>query len=295
MHVAVTGASGFLGTAVRRRLMTTPGLRVTGLGHRHGGADVVALDLRDAAAWRAWLRAEAPDVVVHSAAYRDPDFCEQHPEDAEALNVVPARVLAETLPAGARLVFISSDYVFDGLNPPYGEDAPRRPVSVYGRTKVLGEDAVRAHPGALILRVPVLVGASGATLADSGYLGQLVTTVRDPAPAALDDVLVRVPTWIEDVAEAITFLIARDVRGVVHMAGPRAATRYGSAVETAQTLGLPHAHLRPSRTPPARPAARPPNSALSTAKLRAMGFTRFTPLPDILHALLAAYGDPAAR
>ena len=283
MKILVTGASGFLGQAVLRRLAKEH--RVVGQCHRHGAPGLTACDLREEGALRRLLREAGPDVVVHTAAYREPDYCEEHPAEAERLNVAPARIMAEALPAKARLIFISSDYVFNGLQPPYREDARRVPVNTYGCMKVEAEDLVLAHGGGLVVRVPVLVGA-GPTLAQSGYIGQLVATVRDKTPLVQDHVQVRVPTWIEDVAEALAFLITRGARGTMHVAGPRAATRYESMCDVARLLGESHAHLTPSMTVVPRRAARPPNPRLAVDRLRAMGHVCSTDLMEVVRKVV---------
>lgn len=258
-----------------------------GLAHRHAAGPLVVCDLRDGAAFRAVLRAHTPDAVVHCAAYREPDFCEDQPEEAARLNVAPVATLAVALPPEARLILISTDYVFDGTRPPYRETDDRHPLSVYGRTKAAAEDLALARPGSLVVRIPVLVGA-GPTLETSGYIGQLVAAVRGRTPQQQDHVLVRVPTWIEDVADAVSFLLARRTEGIVHVSGPRAATRYASALEVAQILGLPHDHLVPSLALVARRAPRPLNSMLGTDRLRGLGYHRATDFADVVRAVLAA-------
>jgi dTDP-4-dehydrorhamnose reductase len=288
MNILVTGATGFLGRAVMARLARDHA--ITGWGHAHTDA-TTRVDLRDAAAVRAALDAAPVDAVIHTAAYRDPDFCEAHPEETDRLNVGATRTLCAALPVSTQLIFISTDYVFDGERPPYTESSPRAPIQEYGRSKQRAEDLVRARPGSLIVRMPLLVGA-GADFASSGFLAQILAQhLRRAKPHACDDVLVRYPTWIEDVAEALAFLLERDATGVIHMSGAEALTRYGAVRAAAQVLGLPCEHIHPSTDVVARAAPRPRDSALSTAALRALGFTRFTPFPDVVRAFMRRFPE----
>jgi dTDP-4-dehydrorhamnose reductase len=280
MRVVVTGASGFLGGAVRHRLADEHA--VDGLGWTHSGPGFERVDIRDPVAFRTALERLDPEWVIHSAAYRDPDFCEDHPEETERLNVDPVRTLCAILPPAARVAFISTDYVFDGRHPPYREEDPRSPVQTYGRSKARAEDIVRARPGSLVLRIPLLIGI-GADFASSGFMAQLFTHhLNRPEPHECDDALVRYPTWIEDVAEALAFLIRRNQSGVFHVSGADRLTRYAAVRVAAQELGREAAHVRPLDHAPRRRAARPPDSHLSTEKIRALGFTQFTPFVEVL-------------
>jgi dTDP-4-dehydrorhamnose reductase len=287
VKILVTGASGFLGDAVCRRLGREHD--VVGLCHRHVGGSLLSCDIREASVFREVLRQCRPGLVIHAAAYRDPDFCEANPVECERLNVEPARVLAESLPPEARIILISSDYVFDGERPPYDEADARHPVNIYGQSKVAAEDLVSRHPGALVVRIPVLIGV-GATLADSGYIGQLVAAVRAGKPVEEDNHFVRHPTWIEDVAECLAFLTAAETRGVIHCSSAEGATRYESAVAVAAALGHRADHLRPAAASTARLAARPRNARLDTTRLRSLGFDRFTPFADVLRLVTGGIG-----
>ncbi|MBP7275227.1 MAG: SDR family oxidoreductase [Kiritimatiellae bacterium] len=285
--LAVTGASGFLGRVVADRLAHSH--TVLRLGHTHGGPDIERLDLREAEAVRAWAERTRPDVVIHGAAYRDPDFCEAHPDETERLNAGAVRNLCAALPPGARLIFISTDYVFDGLRPPHRETDPYSPVQEYGRSKVRGEQAALARPGSLVLRIPLLMGAA-PDFAGSGFLAQILQQhLKRTEPHECDHALIRYPTWIADVAEAIAFLLERHAAGIYHMSGADRMTRYDAVCAAVRVLGFSCAHVRPSRFALPRAAARPPDSALATDKIRSLGFRHFTPFDDVVRAFARAF------
>ncbi len=277
MKCLITGASGFLGTACMRRL--SPAYEVTGLCFDHAGNDLVRVDLRDRQALGALLERFAPDVVLHCAAYRQPDFCEQEPEEAARLNVEPVAVMARTLPDGARLLFISTDYVFDGEDPPYSEEHPTNPVNSYGRIKAEAEALVLGHARGLVLRIPVLIGAG------PGFVAQMVRAVQSDEEQEIDDVIIRFPTWIDDTAEAVAFLLERAVQGIFHYSARRGGTQYAWHCEVARLMGLSHDHLRPSTGMVPRIARRPANSQLSVEKIQALGFSRFTDFSQVFRAL----------
>lgn len=286
MKILITGATGFLGRDVASRLATEH--EVTAAGGRAAPAGGIRLDLRDEGQLRSALAAAAPDCVVHLAAYREPDVCEDAPEETRRLNTAPVAVMCGALPPAARLVFISTDYVFDGETPPYRENSPRRAVNVYGQSKIEAEDLALRRPGSLVVRIPLLVGA-GPSFESSGFLAQIVRSLRDPSPQEADAVLRRFPTWIRDVAEAIAFLVGRGASGAVHYSGAEGLTRYEMVLQAAEVLGLPTDHIRPSARVVPRRAARPRDSQLATDRIRAMGFMRFTPFRDVVRSFAAEF------
>ena len=288
----VTGASGFLGREVVARL--SRGWEVVGLSLHHGGAGLRRVDLRQPEALRDVLADVRPDLVVHCAAYRDPDFCERDPEETRRLNVQPARVLCESLPAAARLVFISSDYVFDGDHPPYFEDSPRRPLSLYGRSKVEAEDIVLGRAGSVVIRNPVMIGA-GPDAESSGFITQMWRAIRDRRPVERDDLRIRFPTWTRDVAAAVEFVVEKGLGGAFHVSGPRGGTAYALTMETAAILGQPAGHIRPSKAIPPGQAPRPQNSQLATDKLRSLGCLGFTDFAVVVRTVLESFGIAVRR
>ena len=281
MNILLLGSSGFLGREVVRAFSDHALTSVS----RRGGGGSRAADIRDAEALRALVAETKPDTVLLLAAWREPDVCEEQPDEARRLNVGPAVALRACLPAATRLLFVSTDYVFDGDNPPYTETSPRSPVSVYGATKAEAEDTLAGRPNTTILRVPLLVGG-GATLADCGFIGQMVDALRAGKPQLADDVLIRFPTWTRDVAGAIRFLVERQADGTFHYGGARGGTRYAWTVETARALGLPHAHITPSTTVIPRKARRPANSQLADDKIRALGYTTHTDFAEVVRTVM---------
>lgn len=277
------GSTGFLGREVLRAFDAAgPVIPVS----RSGANGSLAVDIREPAALHDLVARTKPDVVLLLAAYRDPDICEADPVETRRLNTEPARVLRACLPNTTRLLFVSTDYVFDGEHPPYREDSPRAPLSEYGRSKVEAEDALAGRPNTTILRVPLLVGG-GPTLRDCGFIGIVIEEARSGRAIEVDNVLIRVPTWTRDVAHAMRFLVERRADGVFHFAGPRGATRYEWTVEIAKRLGFPHEQFTPSSTVIPRKARRPRDSSLSDDKIRALGMTERTDFAVVVETVLA--------
>lgn len=289
-RVLITGASGFLGREMMRAFAA--GSEVTGVGHAHAG-DLVSCDLRDEAAVENLLVRTQPDVVIHGAAYRDPDPCEQDPEETRRLNTDAVGHLVRHLPDGAKLVYICTDYVFDGTAPPYREEDMPNPVNVYGQSKLAGEKIARSRPGTLVLRIPLLIGA-GATPRTSGFLTQIVDALQTGEPRAEDDVSLRFPTWTRDVAEAAHSLVVDDVDGVVHLSTEHGHTRYGLVTLAGRVLGMPTGHITPLTNPAPRPARRPANSQLSIDRWLSLGGTPPRRFEEVLRAVVDGFGGTGA-
>jgi len=223
-----------------------------------GVADV--LDITDA---RACVDAVTDvDVVVNCAAYTAVDDAEQHEAAAFAVNAVGAGNLARAARrSGARIVQISTDYVFDGAaQTPYAEDGALAPQSAYGRTKGAGEWAVRAEcPDHLIVRTAWLYGAAGACFPK--------TIARIAAERGGIDVVddqVGQPTWTRDLADLILRLVAARVpSGIYHGTSSGAVSWHGFAQEIVASAGLDPQIVRPTTSAEfVRPAPRPAYSVL---------------------------------
>jgi dTDP-4-dehydrorhamnose reductase len=285
-RILTTGATGLLGRSLMTRLEAMG--KTTGVGHSQVEAPLVSVDLRKADALAGLVRETEPDVVVHCAAYRDPDFCEAHPEEARRLNLAPVEHFCELLPEPARLLFISSDYVFDGGAAPYDEGDGRHPVNEYGRLKVMAEDLVLRRERGLVLRIPLLIGA-GPTWETSGFISKTLAKIQDPSLSSLDDTGVRFPTWTEDVADAVAHLLEIDGRGIYHYSGLEGGTKYEWARELADLTGLPMDHIAPDREGSSTRAARPGDTQLAVDKIRRTGLNRFTPFRQVAASVLQRF------
>jgi dTDP-4-dehydrorhamnose reductase len=214
---------------------------------------------------------EGRDVVVNCAAWTAVDEAENHEGQAFTLNATGAGLLASAAAAaGARLVQISTDYVFDGTaTSPYPEDGPMTPRSAYGRTKAAGEWAVRAlAPDHLVVRTAWLYGAHGRcfpkTIAAAGAQRGALQVVDDQ---------VGQPTWTRDLADLIVRLVeAGAPAGTYHGTSSGAVSWWGFAREVVAAAGLDPQIVAASRTEAGdRPAPRPAYSVLGHDALRRVG------------------------
>ncbi|CAM9442454.1 unnamed protein product [Lampetra fluviatilis] len=296
-RVLVTGATGMLGRAVHQEFLNN-GWQPLGTGLRRARPHHLPLDLCDDAAVRNLVQDFKPHVVVHCAAERRPDVVENEPHSAHLLNVVASATLArETAQVGGFLIYISTDYVFDGSSPPYSESAEPRPLSAYGRSKLEGEQAtLREHPAAAVLRVPVLYGAV-ETLAESAVSVMFDRVQHANKSADLEHWQQRYPTHTRDVAlvcRQLTELHLQDpaaIRGIYHWSGNEKMTKYEMACAMADAFNLPSSHLRPVRSEPPSGASRPHNAQLDTSLLESLGVGQRTPFRQGIHECLWPFLD----
>jgi len=261
MRVTIFGASGLLGKALVREWL---GDEVLGLNSRDA-------DLREALEVRAAVERTRPDWIVLAAAYTDVDGCESNPERAFSVNRDGTVNVAEAARhAGAKLLFLSSDYVFDGTKTsPYETTDARNPKSVYGRSKAEAElRLLKILPQACIVRTSWLFGAGGKCFPDT----ILKLAASRPALDVVQDQR-GCPTYSLDLARAIIQLCRKGASGIVHAtnAGDCSWYEFANAIVAGGGLAT---EVRPVNSlQMARPAPRPAYSVLSTASLQAYGIT----------------------
>jgi len=289
--VLTTGASGLLGRAILRALAPHTDWQVRGTGFSRAAPPLDRLNLRDRTAVTAYIKTLRPDVIIHSAAERRPEVSEKDPTATEDLNVAVTRDLAR-LAAGlnAWMIYLSTDYVFDGTQPPYHPDDPTHPLNTYGRSKRDGELAMREElrDGA-ILRVPILYGEV-ERLSESAVTIIAENILQGRKPLTLDDWAVRYPTLTDDVAVVCRQMVEHrfsnpGFAGTFHWSGNEPMTKYGMAMRMAPLLGYDPACLRANPAPGGGPP-RPRNARLDCAILEALGMGQRTPFAEAIVPIL---------
>ncbi|CCQ11380.1 dTDP-4-dehydrorhamnose reductase [Pseudoalteromonas luteoviolacea B = ATCC 29581] len=286
MNILITGATGLLGRCLYSTMNTKLGTehKIIGVGYSRAKAPLYSLDLGKEDALKAFFETHQPDVVIHAAAERKPDVCEQDPEATRALNVDTTDRLARLASQhNAKLFFISTDYVFDGKHAPYTENDEHSAVNFYGRSKSMAEAKVLASDkNHAVVRVPVLYG-DVETLSESAVT-IIAKHVLSDNQSAHDNWAIRYPTHVEDIALTLIDLIklpAKQACGVFHVSDNQAMTKFDIAQTIAEILGLPANQLT-SLDEPSQDAARPYNCALKDTRLSALGIHHRRPFKEAL-------------
>ncbi len=269
MNILIAGITGQLGQELQRALAGAG--QITGCGRD-------TLDLAQPDTIRRVMREVKPDLIVNAGAHTAVDRAESEPELATAINATGPGILAEEAhKLGATLIHISTDYVFDGIiSRPYLETDPTNPLGVYGKSKLAGEEAIRAVGGhSIILRTAWVYGAFGKsnfvkTTLRLGAERQELRVVTDQVGS---------PTWTGDLAGAIAQLISRispEIAGTYHYTNSGVASWYDFAVAIFEEAGALSFPLKVERVIPIStaeyptPARRPAYSVLSCAKITAV-------------------------
>ena len=277
----VIGAAGQLGTDLLRVLADRPDIEAIGLTR----AD---LDATDQVAVAKAMADVSPAVVLNAAAYTAVDAAESDEAAAYDANAGAPGVLAAAAGlAGARLVHVSTDYVFAGdASTPYDEDAPTEPRSAYGRTKLAGEKAVLAAlPEAYVVRTAWVYGETGAN-----FVKTMARLERDHETVSVVDDQRGSPTWSRDLAGGLVALAdSRSAGGIYHCTNSGETTWFGFTRAIFEELGADPARVLPTTSDAfPRPAPRPAYSVLGDRRWRATGLPTMRPWREALHAAFGA-------
>ncbi|WP_194838732.1 SDR family oxidoreductase [Nocardia sp. XZ_19_369] len=283
--MAILGASGTLGRSLTRILGQS---RDVVTSSRSGGDPATRLDATDPEAVNRFFTRYQPAVCVNCIGLVDIRQCEREPEQAYRANVdTVANIKNATVARGCRLVHISSDYVFGEPSAlPHCEGDIPAPLQVYGATKLHSEHILQHAQDCLIVRLPLLYGDNETA---HNWATAIVHALRNQTPVAIDDVHLRQPTFVDDVAVALIAVAAKPITGILHIASPSIMTKYAWSMTLAALLGVTEPSISPGM-PSASDPARPKQSALSTERALRLGVP--TPRP-VEKALLSFVGEIA--
>lgn len=276
MKIVITGGKGMLGRTLTKKLTE----------HEIIVADKDVVDITNSLAFDAFLKAIMPDTVIHCAAMTDVDWCESDVDGAFLINAVgSANVASSCRRCGARLIAISTDYVFDGDSfRPYNEYDIPMPKTVYGKSKYAGEEAIRNHcPNHVIIRIAWLYGQGGPSFI---HTMMKLASNSDNALKVVRDQIGN-PTSADAVAFAIrNFLAIESLCGTFHVTCEGEASWYDLAKELFILKNISQNLIACTSEELPRPALRPHNSRLDKMNLRLCGLSSMPHWKDALRDFL---------
>ncbi|MDR3622143.1 MAG: SDR family oxidoreductase [Paludisphaera borealis] len=288
LRAVVVGGSGQIGGWLFRYLAER-GHQAVGTYSSQAFSDLIALDAADLDAVTALLRAERPDVVFYPAGFTWVDGCERDKARAYAANLEqPLHVARTAADLGARFVYFSTDYVFDGVKGRYSEDAPTNPLSVYGQAKYDAEVALAEALGDRLLTVRTC-WVYGPERQGKNFSYQLIRALEQGKPMTCPSDQISSPSYGPDVARAVLLLVEAGASGLIHVVGPEIMDRVRFARAIARAFDLDESLI--TATPTAelgQGAPRPLNAGLLIDRLESCK-------PGLMRSLDAALEDFRAK
>jgi len=276
MKILITGARGMLGTDLASHLQTNHTCAALGRNE---------FDVTDRDGTLRVVRDVKPDIIIHTASYNAVDDCEANPARAFGVNAEGSRNIAEAAAdLGIPIISFSTDYVFDGeKGAPYIETDTPNPLSVYGRSKLAGENYVRAATDKhFIVRVQWLFGVNG-----KNFVTTIIKAARERGSLTVVDDQWGCPTYTRDLCGAVSDLTERGGYGTYHISNSGVVTWYGFTREILRQAGI-NADIAPCTTDGyPRPAKRPRFSPLDNAKFAVVGCTPLRPYEEALSDYLS--------
>src|SRR6266702_1401613 len=294
-RLLILGATGQLGTDLVHAAAAA-GVDHVGTGHED-------IDVTQGHSVAAGIARYRPTIVINTAAFHRVDACESDPHQAYLVNAVGALLVARAAAgAGARCVYISTDYVFSGDKPPaedgrltpdtaWVEDDPVRPLNVYGASKAAGEEAVRlADPRHLIARVSSLFGVTSPRNKGSNFIEAILKKAGEGGPVRVVSDQWMTPTYTADAARAIVRLALSETTEIMHVTSADGCTWHTLATEAVRLVGLRAAVEPVPASTYYSQIRRPKNSALHTGRLTSLLGTPLRPWREAVAAYLVEKG-----
>lgn len=236
-RLLVVGASGLVGSEVMRDASRWS---TQGVARHVSGLATEVMDLLDLKSIERVVAQFNPDAVVVASAWPWVDGCEQDPARSERENVQTVKNLLQVLGSSARVVFFSTEHVFDGLLPAYDEAAPTHPLSVYAKHKRAVEELLLARGRSLVARTSYVFGAEARR---KNFMYRVIDASAQRTPLKVPTAQAGMPTWSRWLATAALELLGRGFEGLAHLTGPDVLTKAQWARLLAEGLALPNVEI----------------------------------------------------
>ena len=277
MKILVTGANGLLGQSLITRLLGK-GHQVVGTGRGEvrlqnplqQGYEYVSLDVTDGPAIEALITEARPEIIVHAAAMTNVDECELKKADCYNNNVSSTRFIIDAAKiVGAKLIYVSTDFIFDGTAGPYSEDAEPAPVNYYGSTKLIAENAVMQSGLEWAIARTILVYGVAPTTGRTNIVSWVKQSLEAAKPIKMVTDQWRTPTFVHDLAAGIILIIEKGATGIFHISGEELMTPYELAIAAARFFKLDEQLIGEAYSPEIKqPATRPPKTGFIIDKAK---------------------------
>ena len=249
MKLVVTGSNGFVAGSIIAQADTTWELHgIARSASPSGNHSFIhhRLDLQDSAALTSLLQQIQPDAVIHSAAIANIDYCENNPSVAEAVNIgITATIASACKAIGAKLVFCSTDAVFDGTKGNYSEQDNTHAINVYASTKIKAEQLVlSASPLNVVARLALVMGLPVMGSGNS-FLFDTMEKLKNGQSIQFPEEEIRTPVDVITLGKALLEMASSPFSGIIHLAGNTSISRYAMAKQIAFTSGLPEELILP--------------------------------------------------
>ena len=274
-RILITGVSGFLGWNLCQKLRDNWDLYGTYYTHfvEFPGAIFQKVDLTDFQSLKQLFAAVKPAAVIHTAAASQPNFCQKFPEQSARINVTASVNIAglcadQNIPC----IFTSTDLVFDGLHPPYGETDPTSPINYYGEQKVKAEQGMLAcYPQTAICRMPLMFGAASPT--SGSFIQPFIEILKQGKELTLFIDEIRTPVSAKTAAAGLLLALEKQVSGILHLGGKERISRYQFGRLMAEILQLPINQIKPCNQADVPMAApRSPDVSLDSSLAFSLGY-----------------------
>jgi dTDP-4-dehydrorhamnose reductase len=247
MKILLTGSNGLLGQHLVKLLLetTTHEIIATSRGENRlpftssERYKYFSLDITDGIAVNDFILSSKPDVIIHAAAMTQPDLCEENEVECWSVNVTATRFLTDAAEkVNARFIYISTDFVFDGLHGPYKETDEPAPVNYYGSSKLAAEKSVSSSKLKWTIVRTVLVYGNILVGNRSNIISWVKENLESNHPIKVVSDQWRTPTYVEDLAKGILLVLEKNATGIYHISGEEGLSPYDMAVATADYLHL---------------------------------------------------------